>query len=381
MNPHDAFERILASLHQAAIDDAHWPVAAALIGEACGLQGHSLGVGEGSGNDVRVNFAGFYRRGERRRDLEREYLEVYFPHDERPPRLRKAPEGQLIHVPDLYSEAEMKSSFVYNEGLPRLDSQNGLAVRLAVPDGLRILWVFGNPLGNGVWQSAQLRLIERLLPHIRQLVVVRQALAAAGASDAGLTGLLDNSRIGVVQLDRSGRVVAANAPALDLLRRGEGLSDKDGALHAWLPADSERLRTLIGGALPGLWGEAPSGGSMTLRRPSDPAPLGLHVSPVGGDRADFGGRRVAALVLVVDPAFPPRIDPVRVAEAFGLTASEGRVASLLAEGRSVADIAVRTGYRPGYVRRLLKGVYKKQEVSGQVALVPRILALDALPRR
>ena len=381
MNPHDAFERILASLHQAAIDDAHWPVAAALIGEACGLQGHSLGVGEGSGNDVRVNFAGFYRRGERRRDLEREYLEVYFPHDERPPRLRKAPEGQLIHVPDLYSEAELKSSFVYNEGLPRLDSQNGLAVRLAVPDGLRILWVVGNPLGNGVWQSPQLRLIERLLPHIRHLVVVRQALAAAGASDAGLTGLLDNSRIGVVQLDRSGRVVAANAPALDLLRRGDGLSDKDGALHAWLPADSERLRTLIGGALPGLWGDAPSGGSMILHRPSDPAPLGLHVSPVGGGRADFGGHRVAALVLVVDPALPPRIDPERVAQAFGLTASEGRVASLLAEGRSVADISVRTGYRPGYVRRLLKGVYKKQEVSGQVALVPRILALDALPRR
>lgn len=61
---------------------------------------------------------------------------------------------------------------------------------------------------------------------------MRQALAAAGASDAGLAGLLDNSRIGVVHLDRSGRLLAANAPALAILRRGDGLSDRDGALHA-----------------------------------------------------------------------------------------------------------------------------------------------------
>ena len=37
MNPLDAFDRILASLHQAALDDAHWPATAALIDEACGF--------------------------------------------------------------------------------------------------------------------------------------------------------------------------------------------------------------------------------------------------------------------------------------------------------------------------------------------------------
>lgn len=82
-----------------------------------------------------------------------------------------------------------------------------------------------------------------------------------------------------------------------------------------------------------------------------------------------------------DPASAPRIDPVRVAQAFGLTASQGRVAALLAEGRSVRNIAAATGYQEGYIRLLLKRVYRKQEVSGQVALMPRILALDALPRR
>ena len=120
---------------------------------------------------------------------------------------------------------------------------------------------------------------------------------------------------------------------------------------------------------------------MTLRRLSDPAPLGLHISPVGDPQADFGGRRVAALVLVVDPMSRPRIDPARVAQALGLTPAEGRVVALLAEGRSVREIAAATGRQPGYVRKLLKRVYKKQGISGQVALVPRILAVDTLPRR
>ncbi|MDE0703175.1 MAG: hypothetical protein OXH59_05560 [Rhodospirillaceae bacterium] len=66
--------------------------------------------------------------------------------------------------------------------------------------------------------------------------------------------LLDNDRIGVVQLGRDGRVLAANGPALDLLRRGDGFTDRDGALRASAPDDDERLKALLGRALPDLWG-------------------------------------------------------------------------------------------------------------------------------
>ena len=74
------------------------------------------------------------------------------------------------------------------------------------------------------------------------------------------------------------------------------------------------------------------------------------------------------------------VDPVRVEPAFGLTPSEGRAVALLAEGRSVLETAAMTGWQASYVRRLLKRIYRKQGISGQVSLVPRVLALDALPR-
>ena len=66
MSGHDAFERILTSLHEAMLDDVHWPTTTALIDEACGLTSNALLVGEGPKDDLRVLFAGLYYRGQRR---------------------------------------------------------------------------------------------------------------------------------------------------------------------------------------------------------------------------------------------------------------------------------------------------------------------------
>ena len=89
MNNQDAFERILASLYDAMLDETRWPATSALIDEACGLTGNGLMVAEGPKNDVRGLFVGLYYRGQRREDLEREYLENYYSIDERIPRFRQ----------------------------------------------------------------------------------------------------------------------------------------------------------------------------------------------------------------------------------------------------------------------------------------------------
>ncbi len=380
-DPLDAFDRILASLHRAALDDAHWPATAALIDDACGAVGNVLAVGEGAGEDGRVHFTRCVYRGEPRKDMARLYFDVYYPHDEAMPRFLGRPVGQLVHIPDLYTKKELRTSTAYNEGHRRVHSRNGLVVRLDRPDDLRVGWAIGDPAASGGWESDQLRLIESVVPHVRQCVLVRQALAGAEALSAGLAGLLDNSRIGVLHLDREGRVLAANNPALAMLKRGHGLSDRDGFLRASLPADQSRLQSLLKRALPRLGNGPPSGGSMTIQRPMLRSGLQLHVHPVEPTQADFGARRVAALALVADPANRLRVNPARVSALLGLTPSEGRVAALLAEGRTVREIAAAAGFKESYVRFLLKQVYRKQGLSGQVALVQRVLSAYALVPR
>ena len=131
MSQQNAFKRILASLHEAMLDDTLWPGASALIDEACGITGNTLLVGEGPKDDVRAVFVGHYYRGQRREDLEREYLEVYHPIDERVPRLRQLPDSRLVHVTELYTAEELKTSPTYNEIMLRCDHQDSLNVRLA----------------------------------------------------------------------------------------------------------------------------------------------------------------------------------------------------------------------------------------------------------
>ena len=381
MNEFDAFNRILLSLHQAMLDDACWPATSALIDEACGTMGNALLIGERTGDDVRVSFAAGYYRGQRREDLEREYLENYHPSDERVARLRKLPDSRLTHITGLYTQQELKTSRSYNEFSPRSHGRNSLNVRLDGPPDSHITWVICDPVKPGSWASDQIHTIERLLPHIRQFVLVRQTLAAAEALGTSLAGFLDNTRIGAIYLDRRGVIMELNAPARRLLRRGDGLFDRDGFLRARLAADDARLQRLVGRALPDLAGEPAASGSMAVSRAPGSQRLAVHVNPVSIARMDLGARRAAALVLAADPASRQRLSPQRVALALGLTPAEGRVAALLAEGRSVPDIAAAAGYREGYVRWLLKQAYRKHGVSGQAALVPLVLAADALPRR
>ena len=204
MSARDAFERVLASLHDATLDDAYWPAASALMHDACGTKGMALLVGEGFDDDAKILFGNLYYRDQRHPELEREYMENYYPQDERVPRVRRLPDSQLVRVSDLYTEQELKTSPTYNEALLRSDGQNGFNLRLDGPHECRIALGFCDPTDPGGWGSDQLQMIQRLLPHIRQFVYVRQALANAEAMGVSHTELLANKRVGVIHLDRRG---------------------------------------------------------------------------------------------------------------------------------------------------------------------------------
>ena len=375
MSDQDAFERILASLYDAMLDDTHWPATSALIDEACGLTGNALLVGEGPKDDIRVLSVGLYSRGQRQEELEREYLEVYHPIDERVPRIRQLPDSRLVHVTDLYTAEELKISPTYNEILLRAKCQNGLIVRLDGPDSSHMTWSFGDPVASDGWGSSEIAMIKKLMPHIRQFIRVRQTLVRAETRNTTVTALLDNPRIGVLHLDRRGRIMEINDRARSILRQGDGLSDRDGVLRAREAADRLRLERLVASALPASGAVAVSG-SMLLGRSSGLPPLVLHVKPVAVPQPDYGARHVAALILIIEPKSQHRIDPGLVARTLGLTPMESRVAVWLAEGKSVRDMAEATGHTAGSIYWQLKQIYQKHPISRQADLVRLVLSIS-----
>ena len=375
----NAFERILASLHEAALDDAGWPGAAALIDEALGTHGSTLASGDGdSEDDYRIYFMWTCLRGERRRDLERLWFETYYPIDEGCPRLRRLPFNKLFHVTHLYTDDELKTSAAYNALRTLAHAGNAINVRLNGPGGSRILWQVNDPVDGESWSSAQRDSIRRLLPHIRQTLRVRQALFGAGALGATLTEMLAATGLGIVQLDARGRIVVANDSARGLLRAGDGLSDRGGFLFARSPQDNAGLQKLLGRALP-PFGTQVAGGSTIVGRSGALPPLVLHAIPVGRRETDYPVWPVAALVLVVDPARRTGIDPAIAAAVLDLTGMESRVAVLLAQGMSVGQIATATGRKESTIRSHVKRVFAKHGLSRQAELVRLVRSLAGGP--
>ena len=379
MSRHDLFDRVIASLNEAMLDDAHWPAASALIDQLCGSKGNILVSGEGGlGNDLEVYFARCVYRGERHKEFEDEYFRVYHHVDERGPRLRRLPDSRIVSIDELYTDDEKCSSVAYNEMLARSDTANCLHARLDGPDGSRIIWTAADPVDDEGWSAGRVEMLARLLPHIRQYVRVRLALANASAVGSTMAGLLENTRCGVIQLDPRGRIVALNARALDLLHNGRGLTAARGRLRALIPTENAKLQRIVAGAVARFATPGASASMVVTRRGDLPPRLVVHVNPVGEGRPELRASRVAAIVLVVEPESRTTADPELVAGALGLTAAESRVAIMLAEGCTLREIAAATGRSTGTVRWHLRQIFGKNRISRQSELVQLVRSLSAI---
>ena len=164
MNPQERFERILASLHEAMLDDSHWVATSALIDEACGAKGnHLVFRTTARDDDIVPLFMRFCYRGEHRSEWEREYLTTDYPADEHLPRLWQLPDSKIVHVTELLSESQLKHSATFNEMMPRYHFQDGLNVRLDGPRGSRIVWGIADPSDGNGWSTGQVDMVKRLL--------------------------------------------------------------------------------------------------------------------------------------------------------------------------------------------------------------------------
>jgi DNA-binding CsgD family transcriptional regulator len=186
--------------------------------------------------------------------------------------------------------------------------------------------------------------------------------------------IFDLLSIGVVLLDRSGRVVFANSAAQALSQDGGSLL-LNSRVTSPSSEEARRLGDLIRSVLDGA----------LVRTMSLPTrcgrPLMLLASPVRGqDCSDILDERgTAAMLLICDPDRPAQIPSGWMMDAYGLTLAEVRVALSVASGLGISDTARRLKISVNTVKTHLRRVYEKTGTRRQAEL-SRIVATIGLVR-
>ena len=184
--------------------------------------------------------------------------------------------------------------------------------------------------------------------------------AMVAAHQMALLGVM---RIPAVALNRDSSVVDLTPDALDLL-------DDDLRLcsHRLVASDrdsNERLQALILAAFDGDARRPPCTHTVVVRRQRRP----LLVSLIGRQSYPESTTGSFTILLLVNTDLRPGPDQTVLRAAFGLTASEARLAEYIATGGSLEDAATKFGITRGTAAKKLKFIFEKTDTHRQAELV------------
>lgn len=195
--------------------------------------------------------------------------------------------------------------------------------------------------GQGPFSRGEVRMLARLAPHAMISAKTAARWDEQRSALNRIQAALDQIGWGVVIADPSGRMLTANAVAREILDARDGLSLEAGRLSAWRPVDTRRVTDLLRRvtSVGSTWTQEIAE-VVEVARPSVRRPLALIVAPLShaSDRR-LGADTPSALVFITDPESDGPSPASLLRELYDLTTAEARVASSLAAGLTVSQIA------------------------------------------
>ena len=211
-----------------------------------------------------------------------------------------------------------------------------------------------------------------LFDHLERALLVEHRLFRAARLDPATNDLVESNAAGVVLLDRSGRIVHANAAARAMAGLGDAIALSAGGLMAMRGDDNAKLQRAIGAALAGDAAVRPPP-PITLPRRTGERDYIAIATTVSSRAGLFQEWAPAACVLIIDPARTRQPPEALLRRAFGLTAAEARVAALLMADRRIEDAASLLGVSLATVRTHVAALFRKTGTNRQAELI-RLLA-------
>ena len=310
-----------------------------------------------------------------RRDAYRNY---YYRVDLWMQRMRAAPAGTPQSLDMLVPDGELYKSEYYNDFMRPVGRRYRAGVTMEV-NGSKYILAFGRSQDDGNYDGDDMAAIGRISTFVRRSLQTQRLLLGAEASSHAAHQVLNQTRGGILLLDRDFRVSFANKMAADHLGAEDIVGIRGNQPVALNRSDEGKLRAALEASianpgrqtiimLRGTKSEAHVTASIMGLPSSGPPLLDLGVAPP------------AILVVLTNHAEQNEVQPQTLESVFGLTAQEARTASLLIAGMDLNGVASALSIGRETVRYHLKGLFAKTGTHSQRELVHFITgSLPPLP--
>jgi DNA-binding CsgD family transcriptional regulator len=209
-----------------------------------------------------------------------------------------------------------------------------------------------------------------LAPHIQRAVRISNRIASLEMARDAAAAAADTAPYAVLSVDADLNILAANKRVPKFVERG--IIATDGGRLSFPHAPAQRKLVDLLNATP------PSGlAFQTVASDGREWPV-LGARVLEQSARQLGGAVDGAAMIVTigsSPGETPVVEIDRVAQWFGLTPSEARLAVAIANGETIQDYAAMRAVSINAIRFLLKGVFRKTGAASQAQLAAMIARL------
>jgi DNA-binding CsgD family transcriptional regulator/PAS domain-containing protein len=313
------------------------------------------------------------------------YMQHYRFMDPRWPLILSRGIGEWTHCHEVVSEETVATHPIYQEFLIPYDRRYTSATKLVETPEATVVFATLTGASQGPLSDEVRIFLERLLPHLRR--ACRIGIQNFVYSTQALVGhlLVDKLRQPVILMTPGGEVIHTNAAAREMLRSTRLVEVAEGKLklpHRHLEDLLQRCKEMeqVRKAEPASAQDA---------GPAKSEFRSLRIDDGGGEETVYAfftvlspqgamgafGLRPVVMLLFYHPESAPAIDSGLLYAVFGLTPAECRIATLLAEGLSLKQIAQVQGTQHETVRKQLRSIYQKTSTNRQPELIRLLLHL------
>ena len=297
-----------------------------------------------------------------------DYLTYYAKIDTFRPLQEEPASGSLLRLSEQLPQTMLRHDEWYNDYILKNGSCDCLGGKFCETLSHAVIVGLHRATGDNGPFPRNPRALEALIGPLSSAARLNLGLIEAGYRAPLGFGRLNDLDAGAIFTDAHGRMIEANRAGEEILRAGDALTIHEGQICARRNFETAKLSALIANATAPEKGR--SAGCMLVARDGGRPALIVRVAPVGAGQAGYGVP--FALILVSAPS-ENLVSESELAELYGLSPAESRLAVALVRGRKMTEIVADFGVQITTLRTQLSAILKKCDVERQSDLV-RLIA-------